>query len=189
VYTYSPEVVDQQVEDTQDNDQHNGAKLRLEANDNHNASHKAQHCDNDPPDAPFSAEDKSNEEEDQENTTGKLEVHLTILLINLWQTCEGLGLSYPGIGQDHQETTHNGQVAEEEVKIKNEAISERLCDDHSNESSNSIIRVLSGDDKGGAGAHGDDVDNEEQVRETPWNCRQIVSFVSRRGETHSILCL
>jgi hypothetical protein len=90
VQTYSPEVVDQQVEDTQDDDQHYGAELCLEANHNHNASNEAQHSHNDSPDAPLSAENESNEQEDQEDTTSKLEVHLAILLIDLWQTSEGL---------------------------------------------------------------------------------------------------
>jgi hypothetical protein len=43
--TYSPEVVDQEVEDGQNQHQDDGAQLRLQAHHNHDASHKPDQAD------------------------------------------------------------------------------------------------------------------------------------------------
>lgn len=82
-FTYSPEVIDQHVKDTQDDNKHDSTELRLEAHNDHNASDETQKCNNHSPDAPCAAEDESDEEEDQQDSTSELEVHLAILLINL----------------------------------------------------------------------------------------------------------
>lgn len=145
--TYSPKVIDQEVEDAQDNDKHDGAELGLESNNHHHASHESQKSHNNSPDAPGSAEDESDEEEDQENSTSKLKVHLAVLLVDFWETCKCLGLAHPRVGEDHQKTAHDGQVSQEEVQVENETVSKCLCDNNPNETSNCVVRVLSGNDQ------------------------------------------
>lgn len=59
--TYRPEVVDEQVEDTQNEHQHDGTPLSLEAHNNHDASNEAEQADHNPSNAPISGEDESDE--------------------------------------------------------------------------------------------------------------------------------
>lgn len=105
--TYSPEVVHKKVEDAENHNQESRAELGLEADNNHHASNKANERDNDSPDGPLSAKDEADEEEDQENTAGKLEVHLAVLLLEGGETGESLGLTHPGVGKNHEKTAHN----------------------------------------------------------------------------------
>lgn len=154
----SPEVVDQEVEDAQDDNEQSGAVLGLESNDNHDARNTAKGGDNDTPKRPLSAENESNEEEDQEDTTSKLEVHLAILLVDLGKTSKDLCLANPRIRQNHDETTNDRQVSEEEVEIEDETVTKSLSDDNAHETGDGVVGVLSDDDKGGAREHSDDVD-------------------------------
>lgn len=80
---YRPEVVDQQVENTQDNDEHYRTEFRLESHNDHHTRYKAKDADNHPPEAPFPGENEADEEENQQHATSELEVHLPILLIDL----------------------------------------------------------------------------------------------------------
>ena len=82
--TYRPEVVNKYVEDAENNHQHNRAPLGLESNYNHDTSTESQYANQYPPEVPVTSEDKSNKQEDQKNSSGKLEVHLAILLVDLW---------------------------------------------------------------------------------------------------------
>ena len=167
--TYRPEVVDQHIEHTQQNHQENSTPLSLEAHNNHNASTQTEQADNDTPQAPLAREDESDKEEDQQHTTSKLDVHLAVLLVQLGQTSRDELLANPRVGQNHKQTTDNTQVAEEEVEIENETVSETLRDDHSEQTSDSNLSVLAGDDEEGTYRHGNDVENKERVRDTPGN--------------------
>lgn len=162
--TYSPEVVDQNVEDTQNQDQEGGTELSLEAHDDHDAGDEADEGDADPPGRPLAAEDEADEEEDEEHATRQLEVHLAILLVECRQTGKGLGFPDPRVGQDHKQATADGEVAKEEVQVEDQAIAERLDDDDTHETSYRIVGVLPGDDERRATQHSDDVHNEEEVR-------------------------
>lgn len=106
-----PEVIYQNIEDAEDDHQHDGTELGLEANNHHDTSNEAKQADADPPEAPVTPEDKADEEEDEQNAPGELEIHLAILLIQLWKTSRGELLAHPGVGQDHQKASHDGQVA------------------------------------------------------------------------------
>ncbi len=172
--TYSPEVVDQNVEDAENDNQEGSAELGLESNDNHDAGDKTEERDNDAPDGPLSAEDEADEEEDEQNSTSKLEVHLAVLFLNLRQAGESLGLAHPRIREHHEKSTHDRQVAEEEVEIEDETISKCLGDDDTNQASNCVFRVFSDNDEGRARSHGDNVDDEEEVRDTRWDCQSRV---------------
>ena len=78
---YRPEVVDQEIENAQDHNEHDSTELCLEAYHDHDASDESKECNNDSEEAPCTAKDESNEEEDQKHSASKLEVHLAILLI------------------------------------------------------------------------------------------------------------
>lgn len=129
--TYRPEVVNQNVENTQQNDQDNSTPLSLEANNDHHASDKTKQTNNYTPEAPRASEDESDEEKDEQDAPGELHIHLTVLLVKLGQTGRNELLANPGVGDNHEQTADDTQVAEEEVQVENEAISETLSDDHS----------------------------------------------------------
>jgi hypothetical protein len=171
---YSPEVVDQNVEDTQDENKQRRAPLGLESNHNHDTCDQTNDGDHHSPDGPLSAEHEADEEEDEEHTTRELEVHLAVLLLNLGQASEGLGLANPRVRQDHQETTHDREVAQEEVQVKYQAITESLGDDNTDETGDGIFGVTAGDDQGGASDHCDDVYDEEEMGEAVWNCSCVI---------------
>jgi hypothetical protein len=126
--TNRPEVVDQHVEDAQDHDQDGRAPLRLESDDNHDARNQTDHADQDSPDAPVALEDEANEEEDQQDSTGELEVHLPVFLVQGREAGRRKSLADPAVRQDHQKTAHDGEVAEEEVEVKDEAVANALKD-------------------------------------------------------------
>jgi hypothetical protein len=174
VLVESPEVVDQQVEDAQNDNEKGGAVLGLESNDNHDARDATKGRDNDAPERPLATEDKSDEEEDQEDTASQLEVHLAVLLVDLGKTCKDLSLAHPRIRQDHDQTTNDGEVSEEEVEIEDETVTKSLSDNNAHETGDSVVGVLSDDDQGGAREHGDDVDKQEQVGDTGGNVTIIL---------------
>jgi hypothetical protein len=165
-----PEVVDQDVEHTEDNDQQNRAELGLEPYNHHDAGHEANQADKDSSKAPVAAEDKANEEEDEQHATRKLEVHLAVLLVELRQAGGREPLAHPRIRQDHQEPAHNRQITQEEVEVKDQPIPNALEHNHANETKDAVIRVFPYNDHEGADAHGDYVDDQEQVGEAGGNC-------------------
>lgn len=184
--TYSPEVVDEQVEDAEDDDQKSGAELGLEADNDHDAGSSTKEADNDTPDGPFAAEDETDKEEDQENATSKLEVHLAILLIKLGQTSESLGLANPRVGKNHDETSNDGQVAEEEVEVENQAVTESLGYDNGNKTGNRIVGVLADDDESGTGNHGKNVSQQEEVGDARWDYKIVSNHARAAGTSASL---
>ena len=165
----SPEVVDQQVEDAENDDEHDSAELGLETDNNHDASDKSKQTDADSPEVPVAAEDEADEEEDEENTARELKVHLAVLLVELRKTSRGKLLAHPRIRKHHQKSSHDGQVAQEEVEVKDESVAETLEDNDTNETDNTVVRVLSCDDHDGADSHGDYVYDQKKVGETAGN--------------------
>jgi hypothetical protein len=111
VRVQSPPVVDVEVEDAEDKHQHNSRKLGLKANNNHDAGNESEQASHDSPKAPVATEDEANEEEDEQNTPGKLEVHLLVLLVKLGKTGRSELLTNPGVRKNHHETSHNREVA------------------------------------------------------------------------------
>lgn len=164
--TYSPEVVDQDVENTQNEDQKSGAELGLETNDNHDTGEETDQGDDNSPERPVTAPDKANEQEDEQNTTGQLKVHLAVLFVNGRQSSKSLGLSNPRIGEHHQKSTNDGQVSQEEVEVEDETVAESLNDHDAHEAGNRIVGVAAGNDEEGTRNHGDNVSEEEDVVQT-----------------------
>src|SRR5690242_1585846 len=103
----SPPVVDVEVEDAENQHQHDRGKLGLEANNNHDASNEAEQASHDSPETPVATEDKANKEENEQNTSSKLEVHFLVLLVELGKTGRGKLLANPGIRENHHETAHD----------------------------------------------------------------------------------
>lgn len=163
--TYRPEVVHQDIEDAKNEHQKGRAELGLEADHDHDAGDGTYQRDNNPPRGPLTGEDEADEEEDEQDTTGKLEVHLAVLLVKLREAGEGLGLAHPRVGEDHEETADDGEVSEEEVEVEDKAVAEGLGNDDGAKTGDGVVRVLADDDKRGAGQHGENVSEEEEVRE------------------------
>lgn len=156
-----PEVVDHDVEHAKDNDKHDGAPLGLESDNHHDASNKSKQANSDPPEAPVATENEANEQENEEDTTRELEVHPLVLLIELGKTGGGELLAHPGIRQDHQKSTHNRQVAEEEIEVEDESVANSLKNDDTDEAEDTVVGVFAGNDLNRADGHGDYVENEE----------------------------
>lgn len=170
--TYSPEVVHEDVEHAEKHNEDDGAPLGLESNDHHDAGNESEQADQDAPEGPLAREDESDEQEDEENTTSELEVHLAVLLVKLGETGRDKFLANPRIRKDHEKTADHTQVAQEEVQIENQSVSESLSYDNTQESSDGIVAVLPCDNEDRAGSHGDDVGDQEKMRDAPWNCKE-----------------
>lgn len=166
ISTYSPEVVDKDVEHAQNGDENDGAPLGLEANDNHDASNETDQDDGNATNAPLASEDEANEQEDEQNTASELEVHLAILLIELRKTGRSELFADPAVRKDHEQTAHDTEVAQEEVEVEDEAVAEGLGDDDADQANDGVFAVLADDDHERGGEHGNDVDDEEEVGDT-----------------------
>lgn len=99
-------------------------------------------------------EDKADKDEDEQHTTGELEVGLAVLLVDIGKTSKDVFALAEGLGEHHEEATDNGEVAEEEVEVKDEAVAEALDNNDSKETSDGGFRVAFGNDHAGAGHHG-----------------------------------
>lgn len=181
VWVQSPPVVDVEVEDAENKHQHDRRELGLEANNNHNTGNEAEQASHDSPETPVAAENEANEKKDEQNTSSKLEIHLLVLLVELRKTGRGELLAHPRIGKDHHETTHNRKVAQEEVQVKDQAVSNTLHNHHAHKTSYGVFRVLSCDNHDRAYSHCDYVDDEECVGESVPNCgaKNVSSYSSR----------
>lgn len=133
-----PEVIDDDVEDAQDDHQDDSAPLSFEPDNNHHASHESQNANQSPADAPLSTENEPNEQEDEQNSSGKLEVHFSILLFNLRDAGKGESFTVPAVGDNHEESTHDGEIAKEEVEIEDETVSESLGDHDTDETTDGV---------------------------------------------------
>lgn len=141
----SPEVVDKDVKDAENQDQHNGTELGLESNNDHDASHEAKDADKNPPETPVSSNDKAYEEKDEQHTASQLEVHFAVFLVDLRETGRRESLAHPAVGKNHKEAAHDRKVTKEEVEVEDEAVTEGLCNHYSHESSYGCGSVLAGD--------------------------------------------
>lgn len=99
-------------------------------------------------------EDKAYKDEDEQHTTGELKVGLAVLLVDIGETSKDVFALAECLGEHHEESTHNGEVAEEEVEVKDEAVAEALNDNDSKKTSDGGFRVAFGNDHAGAGNHG-----------------------------------
>jgi len=164
---HGPELVDEEVEEGQDEDEEDSGPFRLEANGNHHAGSEAKDGDDNAREAPLALKDEAQEEEDQENAASEKEVLLAIGIADLRQTGESRASVYHRVGEDHEEAADDGEVAEEEVKIEDEAIADALDDDDAEETADGVFGVLLADDGTGGDEHGENVGDEEEVGDAP----------------------
>ena len=156
-WSYRPPVVDQNIEYTQNHHKDNGTPLRLKAHRDHHTRHQPNANHNDPPKTPGPGKHESTDQEYQQHASSKLEVHLAILLVDLRQAGGGELLAHPAVRQDHEQSAHDAEVAEEEVEVEDQAVAERLRDDDADESDHRVFAVFADDDQSAGGGHGDDV--------------------------------
>lgn len=115
---HTPKVVDQQVHHTEHENQEDSRQPSLETHNNHDASYKSNHREHYPGQAPLTMEDEADKEEDEQDSSGQLEVLASIRLGKRWQSCKELFLLRQRIRDDHQKSTDDTQISEEEVEIK-----------------------------------------------------------------------
>jgi hypothetical protein len=135
----SPEVVDVEVEDAENEYQHDRRELGLETNNDHDARDKSEHASNNSPDTPVTAEDEANKEEDEEDTARKLEVHFLVLLVQSRKTRRGELLTHPRVRENHEQSSHDREIAQEEVEVENQAISDTLQNHDAHKTSYSVF--------------------------------------------------
>ena len=137
-----PEVVDVEVEDAENKHQHNRGELGLESNNNHDTSNESEQTGNNSPKTPFTTENEPDEKEDEQDTARKLEVHLLVLLVESGEASGGELLANPGVGEDHKQSSHYRQVAQKEVEVENQAVSDALQNHDAHKTSYSVFRVF-----------------------------------------------
>ncbi|GMF72822.1 unnamed protein product [Aspergillus oryzae] len=105
------------VEDTQQHHQDDSAPLSLESHNDHDACDEAKQTDQNAPEAPLAGEHKSDEEEDEQDTTSELN------------------------------TANNTQVAQEEIEIEDESISEALGDNDTQQAGDGDFSMFTSNDQ------------------------------------------
>ena len=170
----APPVIGKHVEHAQDEHQESSRPLGLEPDGNHAACSQADNRHEYSPDAPLSLNDESQKEEDEKDATGKKEagksvrndpsevkqsvifvsLFLSVVLADVWESGKRCSPSNHGITKDHEQSTNDAQVAQEEVKVENKAITEPLNDDNTEKSTDSKFRVFLRDDGTRASKHG-----------------------------------
>jgi len=131
----SPPVVHCDVEDGEENDEECRSPSGLEAHGDHPASGETNDRDDDTGESPLSLEDNTNEKEDEKHATSQLEVLPAIVVTESGQTSKCALAGDHRIGEDHQQTTYNGEVAEEKVDVEDEPVAETLDEDDTQEAS------------------------------------------------------
>ena len=161
----APPVVDKDVEDAEDEDEERGRPLGLEADGNHRARGETDERHKEPSDAPLAAEGEANEEENEQDASRKEEaskftcqenrsisrfgrdlLFLAVVLRKGGETSKEFLARVHRIAEDHEEATDDAEVAEEEVEVENEAITECLDNDNTEKTANCIFSVSLCDD-------------------------------------------
>lgn len=86
--------------------------------------------------------------------TQKHILFLPVRLGNLRKTSKDGLAGHHGVTEDHEETTNNTKVAEEEVKVEDETVAEALNDNNAEETAYCVFCVSFGDDSRGCDEHG-----------------------------------
>ena len=168
----APPVICKHVEHAQDKDEESGRPLGLESNSNHPARTQPDDRHKHSSDAPLSLDDESQKEEDEQDATGEKEasdpvrnypidaesvifssLFLPVVLADGWKSGKRSSSCDHRVTKDHEQSTDDTQVAQEEIKVEDEAVTESLHDDNPEKSAGSKFRVFLGDDGSGAGKH------------------------------------
>lgn len=165
---HAPPVVHDDIEDGEEDDQECGRPLGLETHGDHDAGGEPDQREDQSCKGPLSLEGDSDEKEDQKDSACQLEVFLAIIVAQIGKSRKEGPTSDHRIGKDHEETSNNGEVAQEEINIKDETVTKALQDDDTQKTANCDLRVALGDDGTRGSQHGEDVQKEENLRNAPW---------------------
>jgi len=125
----APPVVDCDIEDREKENEEGCGPLGLETNRNHDTGHKSNYGNKDSGHAPGTLKDESNEKENEENTTCKLEIFPAVCLGHARDASKDVLLAAKRITEDHEKPTDDREVPEEEIEVENQAVTETLDND------------------------------------------------------------
>jgi len=171
-----PPVVGEHVEDTQDDDEEYRRPFGLKADSYHDAGRETKNGDEYTSNAPSSLKNKTEEQEDEKDATGKEEIFLAICFADCGNSCEKLLAAKHGVAEHHYKSTDDAKVAEEEVEVENETIAETLNDYNAQKTAHGEFGVAFEDDSTRTGKHGDNIEEEEQVGDTPWKVSVLLQI-------------
>jgi len=159
----APPVVRKHVEHAQDEDEETGRPLGLEPDGNHTACTQPDDRHEYSSKAPLSLNNESQEEEDEQNATGEEEVFLSVVLADGWKTGKRCSTGDHRVTEYHEQSTNNAQVAQEEIEVENEAVTETLNNDNAEQSADSKFTVFLRNNGARPGKHSDDIEEQEHV--------------------------
>lgn len=142
-----PPVVDDDVKEREDNNERPTGPLGLEPNSNHRTGAEAEHAHYRASDAPCPLEDKAEEEEDEEDATGKQEVLPAVVLAERGQTGKACVARDHAFREDHEETTDDREIAQEEVEVEDETVAEALSNHDTDKTGDREFGVAFCDDR------------------------------------------
>lgn len=141
-----PPVVDDNVEDGQEQDQEHGRPFGLESNSDHDTGGKSNDRGNGARQRPRAVKSESNKQKDEKNSSSELEVGPLVVLGDRGQASKELAALVQTVGHDHEETTNNREVAEEEAGVKDQSVAQCLCHYDTKECGRGVFGVFPCDD-------------------------------------------
>jgi len=136
---HAPPGVSEHVEDGKHDDKEDASPFGFEADCDEDAGGETKDRNEDTGKAPRALEDESDEEENEEHASRQLEVFTPVAFADGGQSGKGGFFVGHGVGEDHEETTDDGEIAEEEVEVEDETVAETLEDDDSKESKDGVF--------------------------------------------------
>ena len=92
---------------------------------------------------------------------------LSVVLADGWKSSKRSSSGYHGVTEDHEQSTNDAQVTQEEIEVENEAVTEPLNDDNAEKSADSKFGVFLRDNGTGAGKHSLKI--PEVIRAVHWH--------------------
>jgi len=163
----APPVVGEHIEDAQNDNEEDSRPFGFETNSDHAAGGETKERNEHPCNAPCTLDDESEEQEDQEDTAGKQEVFLAVIFTDRRKPSEELLSRDHRFAENHDESTDDAQVAEEEVEVEDEAVSKTLNNNYSEETTDSVFCEALRYDGTRSDKHGNDVHEQEEMRNAP----------------------
>jgi len=165
---HAPPVVNKHVEHAQNHHEEDGGPLGFEADGYHPAGTETEKGDDHSCDAPCALDAEPEEQEDEEDTASEQEIFFAISFTDRREASKELPSRDHRFTENHDESTDDAQITEEEIEVEDEAITEALDDDYTEETTYSILGVALRYNGTGSDKHGEDVQKQEKVRYAPW---------------------
>jgi len=161
-----PPSVEVKVENVEPNNQDQGTQLRLVANRYHAHQDGTNKILNNLHGTHLEPEE-SDEHEDQENSSSKLEIHLGLVLTEGWDSGKQRLSFHPGLSQDQQQGANQSQVTEQELDIPQNTVRHGLKNDDKEECSTSDVDLEPSEDHGDGSELSNHIDEDEHGRQEP----------------------